>query len=100
MRLEFLKLKSQASKLTSPHLVIYLKETYAPSRLAVVVPKKASKLATTRNWLKRLTYDTLWPAIKNSNLDCVIVFKSLSLAKSLSTKENLVKELTNINFIT
>ena len=65
----------------------------APSRLAVIVPKKLSKLATTRNWLKHVTYDVLWPLIKDKNLDCVVVYKPLPLKRSRATGTEIASEL-------
>jgi RNase P protein component len=60
----------------------------------VVVPKKLSPKAVTRNWLKRLTYDTLWPLIQDKNFDCVIVYKPLPLSKTPATQKELINELT------
>jgi ribonuclease P protein component len=59
----------------------------------VVVPKKLSKRATTRNWLKRLTYDAVWPLIQAKKLDCVVIYKPLPLKKSLQIKKELINEL-------
>lgn len=66
------------------------------SRLSVIVPKKVNKLATTRNWLRRLTYDTLWPLVKDQNLDVVIIFRPLKLAKSPAAKAQIVSEIEKL----
>jgi len=63
------------------------------SRLCVVVPKKVSKLAVVRAWLRRLTYDALWGEIKDKKLDMVVVYKPIKLAKSDETKSQLVADL-------
>ena len=96
LRTEFLRFRARATRQTSPHLTLYFTPNTSHSRLSVVVPKKLSKLATTRNWLKRLTYDTLWPLIQDNRLDCVVVYKPLPLKKSLTNQRELVHELTQI----
>lgn len=100
LRTEFLRFRARAERLVSPHLqLFYLPHTPSEAtgevgRLAVVVPKKLSKLATTRNWLKRLTYNTIWPLIRDKKLDCVVVYKPLPLKKSLANQRDIVHELT------
>lgn len=93
LRTEFLKLRRLASKLVCPHLIIYHAKNNQRSRLAVSIPKKVSKLATTRNYLKRLTCDTLWAQIKDQKIDVVVVFKPLPLKKSQSTQQLVRSEL-------
>lgn len=61
--------------------------------MAVIVPKKVSKLATTRNHLKRATYDIIWPELKDKQVDCVIVYKPLHLTR-LQINQGLMNELS------
>ncbi len=99
LRTELLRFRTRAKKIATSHLLIsYL--PHIPSeavgevgRLGVIVPKKVNKLATTRNYLKRLVYDTLWPQIKDQNMDVVVVFKPLPLKKTAATKKILQAEL-------
>ena len=99
LRTDFLAFRSHARRLVTPHFTVYyLLPTTHPSRLAVVVPAKVSKLATTRNWLKRLTYDTLWPIVKDKKLDCIVIYKPLPLLKSPATKELILSELNLLEF--
>ncbi len=101
LRTEFLRFRARAKRLVSPHLTLFYSPGLATlksgpatfTKMNVVVPKKLSKLATTRNWLKRLTYDTIWPLIQDKNLDCVVVYKPLALKKSLQIKKELTHEL-------
>lgn len=94
MRTDFLAFRSRARRLVTPHFTVYyLLPTTHSSRLAVVVPAKVSKLATTRNWLKRLVYDSLWPQIVDKKIDCVVIFKPLPLVKSPANKELILSEL-------
>ena len=94
LRTELLRFRSRANKLITPHLILYSMRTTTPSRLSVTVPKKVSKLATMRNSLKRLTYDTLWTQIKDQKIDMVVVFKPLPLKKTEKLKMELINELT------
>ncbi len=104
LRTEFLRFRSRAKRVTTPHLTIfYLPHTPNVAngevgRLAVIVPKKVSKLATTRNHFKRLAYDTLWPSLKAANLDVVVVFKPLPLKKFPSTSRQITTELQSLEF--
>ncbi len=93
LRTDFLHFRARAKRISSPLFTIHYAPSPTPSRLAVIVPKKLSKLATTRNWLKRLTYDTVWPLIKDKNLDCIVVYKPLTLTKSPTTHNQLITEL-------
>lgn len=93
LRTEFLAFRVQAKQSTTPHLRLF-SSRHSPTRLAVIVPKKVSKLATTRNWLKRLSYDTAWPLLKDCQLDCVVIYKPLPLTKSPATQKELINELT------
>lgn len=95
LRTEFLKFRSRAKRTVTPLFTIYyLLSTQRASRLAAIIPKKVNKLATTRNYLKRLAYDTLWPQIKEQKIDVVVVFKPLPLKKSQKLKMELVNELS------
>lgn len=96
LRTEFLTFRETARQFATPHLRILWNTTYPvrDSRLSVIVPKKVSKLATTRNYLKRLTYDTLYPLIQDQKLNCVVVYKPLPLKKSPATQKELINELT------
>lgn len=94
LRTDFVRFRAQSARCVTPHtLIYYQKSTHAP-RLRVVVPKKVSKLATTRNHLKRLSYDTIWPEIKDKHLDCVVVYKPIPLKKSTAITQDLVHELS------
>lgn len=93
LRTEFLRFRLHAKKTVTSHLIIYSQTTNDSSRLAVTVPKKVSKLATLRNALKRLAYDTLWPQIKAQKIDVVVVCKPLPLKKDHATKQLLLTEL-------
>lgn len=94
LRTDFIRFRARANKLSTPHLLVYWwPARHNASALAVVIPKKVNKLATVRNALKRLTYDTLWLLIKDKNLDCVIVYKPLPFSRTQLTQE-LSNELT------
>lgn len=96
LRTEFISFRARASKFTTPHTILYhLSSDHSP-RFAVIIPKKVSKHATTRNWLRRLTYDTLWPQAKDKNLDLVLVYKPLILAQSPATKTQIITELNSL----
>lgn len=96
LRSEFVAFRTRAKRIVTPHTTMYVLPSSSHPRMGVVVPKKLSKLATTRNWLKRLTYDTLYLAIKNHNIDCVVVYKPLPLKKSLNSKAQITHELLQI----
>jgi len=99
LRTEFLRFRSRAKKSVTPLFTIYyLLSTKRDSRLAITVPKKVSKLATTRNYLKRLAYDTLWSQIKNQKIDAVVVFKPSPLKKSPLTTQQILIELSSIRY--
>lgn len=94
LRTDFLRFRSRAKRTVTPLFTIYyLLSTKQASRLAAIIPKKVNKLATTRNYLKRLVYDTLWPQIKDQKMDVVVVFKPMSLKKTTSTKQLLLTDL-------
>jgi len=95
LRSEFLAFRRRAKQVSSPLFTTYYFSSVR-SRCAVVVPKKVSKLATTRNWLKRLTYTSLWPLIKDKQLDLVIIYKPIQLTKSSNIKAQLVHELSQL----
>lgn len=113
LRTEFLSFRAKSEKISSQYFTVYylaseshsgiVKPEFSipecKSRLAVVVPKKVNKLATVRNWLKRLVYDHLWPLIREKNLDVIIVFKPLSLIKSAQTKDLLISQLNDIKIL-
>jgi len=94
LRTNFLSFRKRAKVHSTQHFLIYSLAA-TRTRCAVVVPKKVSKLATTRNWLKRLTYNTLYPLIKDKNLDCVMLFKPLPLKKTLNLNQEFAHELTH-----
>ncbi len=96
LRTELVAFRARAKKNTSPLTTCYWLPSTKPSRLSVIIPKKLNKLTTTRNWLKRLTYDALWSRIKDQQLDCVIIFKPLPLKKSPSVKAQINSELKNL----
>lgn len=93
LRTDFLRFRARAKRRVTPALTIHLLSTSSSSRLGVIVPKKVNKLATTRNYLKRLVYDTLWPQIKDQKMDVVVVFKPLPLKKTIATKKILLTDL-------
>jgi RNase P protein component len=94
-RTEFLIFRRRAKQLVAPHLrLLFL--PHSPSRLSVIVPIKANKHATLRNYLKHLVYDALWPIIKDKQLDCVILFKPTPILKTLTLKQELTYELKQI----
>ncbi len=100
LRTEFLRFRSRAKRITTPHLTFfYLQHTQSGvsegvGRLGVIIPKKVSKLATTRNYLKRFTYNTLWPRVKDQQKDVVVVYKPLPIKKSSQIQTELINELT------
>ena len=97
LRTGFLDFKKNAKKHPFPNFLVYTSSS-ASSRLGIIIPKKVNKLATTRNWLKRLTYDTLWPHIKEQNLDVVVVYKPMPLIKSLQAKDLIIKAINSLKF--
>ena len=96
LRTDFLRFRARAQKILSPHVAVYYALHTGHSRLAVVVPKKVSKLATTRNWLKRLTYDALYPHLKDAKLDVVVMYKPLPLSKNPKNKATIIGEIRNL----
>lgn len=96
LRTEFLSFRTRSKKSVTPLYTIYYIRVPTPSRLGVIIPKKVNKLATTRNYLKRLVYDTLWPLIKDQKMDVVVVFKPLALKKSPATSQQIITELNGI----
>jgi RNase P protein component len=96
-RVQFLKFRSVAAQLTTPHLrVMVLPHT--PSRLSVVVPIKVSKKATTRNSFKRILHDIAWKIIADKNLDCIILCKPITLIKGPMSEKMLIEELKSLSF--
>ena len=93
LRTDFLRFRSSAKRVVSSVFTTHILSTSSPARLGVIIPKKVNKLATTRNYLKRLVYDTLWPQIKDLKMDVVVVFKPLPLKKSPFTKQLLLTDL-------
>lgn len=118
LRTSFVAFRSKSKKISTPHtLVHYLPSMHIESpratremppdakqsgrhahqsRLSVIVPKKVNKLATTRNALKRLSYDLFWSELKNSKLDVVVLFKPLPLTKAKTLKTQLTHEFSQI----
>jgi ribonuclease P protein component len=96
LRTEFVSFRAKSKKILSPRVACYVLRVTHKSRLAVIIPKKVNKLAAMRNHLRRLTYDTLWPRIKDSALDVVIVYKPLPLTHSISIQTGLVAELMDL----
>ena len=94
-RIQFLKFRQTARQLTTPHLRVMILP-HTPSRLSVVVPIKVSKKATTRNSFKRVVYDTAWKILSEKNLDCIILFKPITLLKGKTSEELLVYELSQL----
>ena len=95
-RQEFLSFRKTAKQLTTPHVRL-LYSAAASTHLSVIVPKKCNKRAVVRNWLKRLTYDTLWLQTQDKKLDCVVVYKPLPLKKSPENKKLIMSELTSLH---
>ncbi len=98
-RTQFLALRERAKQTTTPHLRALFSNITHPvcdSRLSVIVPIKVNKLAVVRNHLKRLVYDTLWPIIKDKNLDCVVLFKPTTLLKGKISKDLITHELSQL----
>lgn len=93
LRTGFLAFQKRAKQITTPHLRA-LFNPHAPSRLSVIVPLKVNKRAVTRNSLKRLVYDLAWKSLGDKNLDCVIIFKPLSLLNNRPSKELISHELS------
>lgn len=95
MRREFLSFRRQAKRLASSHLqLLFLPE--GKLLLSVVVPAKVSKLATTRNWLRRLVYDSLWQTLAGSRLVCVVIFKPIPMVRSAATQTLIEEELRDL----
>ena len=98
LRTKFLSFRRHASLAQTPHFRIY----FSPSRtssLAVIVSKKSFKLASSRNWLKRLVYDHAWELVKTKNLSCVVLLKPIPLQKGPATQALLISELNCLNSI-
>lgn len=98
LRTQFMHFRSRATRQVTPHFTCFYLSSPL-TKMGVVVPKKLSKLATTRNWLKRLTYDTIWPLIKAQKLDCVVVYKPLPLTQSPATKAQIIHELATLKLV-
>lgn len=100
LRTEFLRFRSHAKRITTPHLTFFHLPpaqsgvSEGVGRLGVIIPKKVSKLATTRNYLKRLTYNTLWPRVKDQRKDVIVLYKPLPIKKSSQIEAELINELT------
>lgn len=93
LRREFLSFKKRAARHSTPLMTSYYLSSTATSRLSVIIPKKVSKSAVTRHALRRLTYDTLWPLVKNRRLDLVIVYPPRPLNVPLPTPQALLAVL-------
>ena len=62
-----------------------------PSRLSVIVPVKVSKRAVVRNAFKRLAHDLVWKSLSSKNLDCIVLFKPITLTKG-TVSLNLIRD--------
>lgn len=96
LRTDFLSFRRSAKRLSSSLFTLYYLPVTSPSRCAVIVSKKNSKLAVTRNWLKRRVYDAAWPLIKDKSLDLVIHYKPNKLARSPELKQQIISELESL----
>lgn len=92
LRTHYPSFRARAQKKLLSHALVYHLPSSKATRLAVIVPKKVSKLATTRNHLKRLTLDTLFPLLQTHYLDCVIIYKNLPLKLTPALTKELVYE--------
>ena len=72
-------------------------ESHTPSRLSVIVPIKVSKRAVIRNHFKRLAYDATWKIIKDKHLDCILMFKPITLLKNKTSDDLLLSEISSIH---
>lgn len=97
LRTDFIRFRKRCKKYNTPHFTLCYEPSTMSSRLSVIIPKKVNKLATARNALKRLTYDTLWSLIKDKQLDCVIVYKPLPIKNSPPVKNQIISELQSIS---
>ncbi|MBP9670083.1 ribonuclease P protein component [Candidatus Woesebacteria bacterium] len=96
-RIQFLKFRQSAHQLTTPHLRVMVLP-HVPSRLSVIVPIKVSKKATTRNSFKRVVYDAAWKILESKNLDCIILFKPITLTKGPDSEKVLSTEFQSLKF--
>jgi ribonuclease P protein component len=96
-RIQFLKFRSVAKQLSTPHLRVMVLP-HAPSRLSVIVPIKVSKKATTRNLFKRLVFDVAWKIIADKNLDYIVLCKPITLVKGPASEKMLIEELKSLSF--
>jgi len=95
LRQHFLEFRRHAKHHTTSHLqIIYCKSN--KTRLGVIIPKKVHKLATSRNYFKRLTYDYLFQMLAHHSVDCVVLYKPLPLSKSKPNQEIIQNELSQI----
>ena len=94
-RQQFLVFRAHAKQITTPHLRT-MPSPHTPSRLSVIVPIKVNKRAVVRNSFKRLAYDTVWKIIKAKNLDCIIIFKPITLLKGKISEDLIIHELSQL----
>ena len=97
MRTSFIEFRRHANRLSTPLTTIYYQPTRSSPRLSIVIPKKINNKATTRNWLKRISYRSAWAIIKDWKLDVVVVYKPLPLKKSIETKEKIINDIDTIS---
>lgn len=103
-RTQFLAFRTKAKQITTPHLRVLFHSRSVDnitllecdSRLSVIVPIKVSKRATTRNSFKRLVYDIVWKLIKDKNLDCIVIFKTIALLKGKISQDLIIHELSQL----
>ncbi len=97
-RIQFLQIRAIAKQSTTPHLRI-MTSPHTPTRLSVIVPIKVSKRAVIRNSFRRLVYDTAWKILKDKDLDCIIMFKPITLIKGKASAELITSELSQLSSI-
>ncbi|MEI8232885.1 MAG: ribonuclease P protein component [bacterium] len=95
-RVQFLSFRARAEQLITPHLRVMV-EPHTPTRISVIVPVKVNKRAVARNGFKRLVYDAAWKQLASKNLDCIIVFKPISLLKSKLSTDLILAELASLH---
>lgn len=102
-RVQFLSFRARANQVATPHLRIMTENRiehgsaniYGP-RLSVIVPIKVNKRAVVRNNLRRLVYDAAWKGLSGKNIDCIIMFKPISLLKGKQSDDLILQELYSV----
>jgi len=99
MRTEFFTFRKRAQIAHSLHLLLYYAvapQAKLTGRSGVVIPKKVSKLATSRNTLRRQLIDAMFPLAKSNNIDLILFVKSMAPVDVLFSELNQLVQAAHV----